>query len=391
MLSSKEIYDYITNVGSSRRGIDNFTKFLEEIGNPHKELKVIHIVGTNGKGSTTMFLQSLLQCRYDKVSTFTSPSIIDIYDRIRINNKFISEEDFNKIFNDIYDLCVRYQLGFFQILTAITFIYFKEQNVDIAVIEAGIGGKNDGTSVVNSEVRLLTTVDQDHTNILGNDIYDICTEKIGALKPKEHLITTVCDKSLRSVIEEFCSTNDNTVEFVCMKTKFDVALVGDFQKYNANLAIECCKYLGLDLSEEEIKSALLAVKWPGRFERITDSFYIDGAHNKQGLRNAVKTANKVFGKNNYKIIFSCLRDKNIQYLYNIIYEYNPNIVVTTFNYHRAYNERELSRYNYEIELDFRKLVDEAYVSDTNYLLVGSLYFICDVIKYLQTKGVYNAY
>ncbi len=237
----KQIKSYLYNLGGASRGLDNFSEFLSKYDNPHQKLRTIQVLGTNGKGSTTAILQRLLSEKYQSVATFTSPALIDVFDRIQINRTDISTEDFTRIFNLIIDDAKEHHLGFFEILCAIAFIYFAENNVEVAIIEAGLGGESDCTSVIDAEVRLLTNVGFDHTEVLGDTIESILKQKLGACTSGDVLITAITDKELTCIIDEYCKVNNINVIYSKNDFDYNLNLIGNHQKSNAALAYECFK------------------------------------------------------------------------------------------------------------------------------------------------------
>ncbi len=388
-MNFSEVRNYMHYVGGSTRGRDNFEEFLKEIDNPHKKIRTIQVLGTNGKGSTSAFLQKLLENKYEKVATFTSPAIVDICDRIQINRSDIPRDDFVRIFNEIHEKAKRYHLGFFEILSAIAFIYFDENNVDYAVIEAGIGGKRDCTSAINAQARLLTNVGYDHTEILGDSIEEILIQKIGACNSGDTLITTINKQDQCEIIDKYCRENHINLIYVKNKTEHNVGLVGEYQKYNAALAHECVKFLGINLTSTQVENAFNTVVWRGRFEKIRDNFYIDGAHNIDGVINSMNTANDVFGKGNYNIISSVLKGKDIYKFEEIFKKNAKNVVFTTFSYPRAYTREELSELDLSIDLDLNKLINNTFNSSENFLFIGSLYFMTEIINILNNEVSYD--
>ncbi len=381
-----EVLNYLFSVGNSVRGVKNFEKFLDKIGNPHLDFKSIHVLGTNGKGSTTMILKQLLIGANYNVASFTSPTVKIVYDRIQVNSNNICEEEFAEIFLEIIDLTKEYKLGFFEILTAIAFIYFSRSNIDYAIIEAGIGGLNDCTSYVKCDVRLLTNIGLDHTNILGGSLDMICLQKLGALNSNEHLITTV-DKNMHSLVTEYCNSRSISFQFVDSNISYELSLKGNHQKKNASLALACINFLRINLDDTIIKNALLSVEWPGRLQQITRNVLIDGAHNISGLEACLNFCNEYYGKNNYSVVFSCLKDKDANQMYNTIKESAKDVVFTTFSFDRAYTESELEKFSFNTNKDYRGLLREALSCKENYLFVGSLYFIYDILKTLEEDEI----
>lgn len=383
------IKEYFYNLGGASRGIENFLEFLAKYDNPHTKYKTIQVLGTNGKGSTTAMVQKLLENKFAKVATFTSPALIDMYDRIQINRIDISEAEFEKIFDLIHDEAVYHQLGFFETLCAIAFIHFANENVDYAIIEAGIGGVRDCTSVIDAQVRLLTNVGFDHVEVLGNTLKKILLQKVGACRSGDTLITTIDEGSQKQVIKKYCKENNVECIFAKKLTKYDLSLMGEYQFKNAGLASECIKFLNVELTEEEFENSFKRVVWCGRFQNIANNTYIDGAHNIDGLLQSIETANKHFGKNNYKVISSVLRGKDVYAFNKILCDNASETTFTTFDYPRAYTIEEMNEFDVKKDFELFSIIDTAIDSNDNYLFVGSLYFVTEIIKYLKEIGRYN--
>ncbi|MFV0499582.1 MAG: bifunctional folylpolyglutamate synthase/dihydrofolate synthase [Bacilli bacterium] len=383
-MNDLEIKEYLYNIGGASKGIDNFKNFLSCYGNPEEKVKCIHVLGTNGKGSTTVMLAKILQTKYKKVGTFTSPAFLDVYDRIQINRIDIEKVKFNKIFNLIYQDTLKYHLGFFEILCAIAFIYYDQEGVDYMIIEAGVGGKYDCTSVINPDVRLLTNVGYDHIDVLGNTLDDILMQKLGACRNGDNLITTISKEHYSSVIE-YCKQNNITYVLVNKIVDFNLSLQGIHQKINASLVYECIRFLNINISLNELAECFKNVSWQGRFEKLKENIYLDGAHNIDGIKVCLQTANDIFGKNNYNIVSSILYGKDIKTFNKEFKNNGKTVVFTTFDYKRAYNINDLLHEDVNVCADFKTLIDQAYINDENYLFVGSLYFVTEIHKYLRSR------
>lgn len=379
-----EIKNYLYNLGGASKGLDNFREFLSLYDNPHLKYKTIQVLGTNGKGSTTAMIEKLLENKYN-VATFTSPAIIDVFDRIQINRLDISEDDFVEIANLIYDDAIKYSLGFFEVLCAIAFIYFSRNNIDYAIIEAGLGGMCDCTSVIKSEVKLLTNVSYDHVDILGNSLEEILMQKIGGVK-NETLLTTLSNETLIPKMKEYCQNNNVELNIIKEKYNKELGLVGEYQKTNASLALACIKHLKIDLSEEIIEESFKNINWNGRFQKISDNIYLDGAHNLDGVKCSLETATNIFGNKNFNVVSSILAGKDIVQFSKMYKEKAKGVVFTTFDYPRAMKKEELLCYNLDVELDFKKLLNNAFKSNENYLFTGSLYFVTEILKYLENDN-----
>ncbi len=385
MKNVKEISNYLYQTARTSAGKETFSQVLELYDNPQNNFEVIHIVGTNGKGSTANFLSDIFKSKY-KIGTFTSPSLLVINDRIKLNQEIMSEEEFVKYYNLVFDDAEKYLLGFFEVLTLISLLYFRDQNIEYAVYESGIGGKRDCTSLLGAKTLILTSVGFDHVEMLGNTLEKICEEKVAALNLNGTLIThNFCD-SVNLVIQENVKCK-NAKLIIAKSCKLDLNMLGDHQQNNANLAIETAKLYGFE--EEEAKIIVKNSCWKGRFECIGSEVYVDGAHNIEGLETAINTAITKFGKNNFTILASFLREKDLDELYAILKKGTSNIQLTTFDYRRALSFEELENLKYPSSVNYVDFVNDYLESGEKLLVTGSLYFVSALLKDLKEQGKYE--
>lgn len=311
-------------------------------------IKKIHVAGTNGKGSTSAYITNILVNNDVKVGTFTSPYLVVFNERIRINNINISNEDLLTYINYFYDLNetifnkYNYKLSFFEIVTLISFKYFYDNNVDAIVIEVGIGGRLDATNILNYDVSIITSIGLDHMQQLGNSLEEIASEKLGILKENGYLISCV-NNDLKDLMIDyannvnakylFIDTNnivniDNNT-FKYLNNEFKISLLGDYQKNNALLAYSAIKYL-YNLNDIDIIEPLSNTKWEGRLEEIVKDVYIDGAHNIPAIEALMSNISKLFSNKKITVLFSALKDKEIQLMLDIISRYNYKTILTSF-------------------------------------------------------------
>lgn len=253
------------------------TKVLKELNNPEKKIKFIHIAGTNGKGSTTYYTSKILSSKY-KVGLFTSPHIRKINERIQTikpkeNFQPISDKKFQEYITRIKDE----DLTFFEALTIIAILYFKDQKVDYAILEVGMGGRLDSTNVITPEITAITSISLDHQQFLGETIEDIASEKLGIVKDEVPLFTTTKNIRLKQLFE------DKTKEKKALLTWVDPdTSITTYQKYNLPIAKAIAKKIGI--TESEINKILKNINLPGRLEWYNDLILIDGAHNIDALQ-----------------------------------------------------------------------------------------------------------
>jgi dihydrofolate synthase/folylpolyglutamate synthase len=316
---------------------------LESFGNPQNKIKTIHVAGTNGKGSTCAMLASVLQESGYLTGLFTSPHLIEYTERIKINNKDISKEDFAELIFQVINRAnfLNIQVTEFEILTIVGFIYFFEKKVDIAVIETGLGGRLDATNVINSpEVTIITDIDFDHTDRLGNTIYEIACEKAGIIKTDKPIITLEDNKGIE-VIKKIAQEKQSPF----LLTKFDfgegykVNLEGLWQKRNLALvikAIKCLREKGVKISNEGLKNGLEKVSWPGRFQYIKEkNILIDSAHNPHGALALRQSLDFYFPDIQRIFLYSSLKTKDYEVFAKNLFKKNDIIVLTKFSFHSS--------------------------------------------------------
>ena len=319
-------------------GLEHTLQLLNEIGNPHNELRLVHIAGTNGKGSTCSLLAKILINHGFKVGLYTSPHLKKFNERIQINDCQIPDEYIATFFKENRIKINEIEATFFETTTAMAFNYFKDQAVDYAVIETGLGGRLDSTNVIIPKVCGITSISLDHTEILGDTIEKIAAEKAGIIKQNVPVFTFEQKPSVLEILRkeadkkksnldittdtdiDIVKSNENGTFFKYSDLEFELPLVGDHQVKNCVLAINISKkLLGGLLDSSKVKSSVKTTKWPGRLEHIkSKNVYYDVAHNFEGIRAMVKTISKIH--HNKKIIglFSIKSEKNIDAICSII-------------------------------------------------------------------------
>lgn len=405
----------------SNYGLERTERLLEKLGNPHKKIKLIHIAGTNGKGSTSSILGNILISHGYKVGFFNSPHLEDIEETIRINNENIKEEEFIELINEIkayVDEVI--EEGFnhpteFEVLTCIMFLYLYRKKVDFGIIEVGLGGRLDSTNVINPILSIITSISLDHINILGDNIKDITKEKCGIIKKNTPVITCIQnDEALEVIIEKASLMNSNLIisnsnNFKFINVSFDdkiyqevgfnfnekeevlrLPLLGEHQIINLSLAISATKelnslnYINLDI--EKVKLGVFNTKWNGRLEVINKEplIVLDGAHNLEGIEVLKRNINKYFKFNNLYLIIGILKDKEVEKMVEVITPIAKEVYTLEPNSIRAEKANDLKeiikKYNDNVEAfeDYNKSIKEALskASEKDLILVcGSLYMI----------------
>ena len=402
--------------GSPIKDLSRFADLTNKLGNPQKNLKFIHVAGTNGKGSTVRFCASaLIEAGY-KVGEFTSPFIIEYTDRIRINNKDIPKNcvaNFAQIVAETIKDNKEYSQ--FEITTAIAFLYFNQENCDVICLETGIGGLVDSTNIVeNTIVSIITSISYDHTRILGNTIEEIATQKAGIIKPNSNVILSVdnvaevekiVSKTAKDKKSEFFVPDINSLsivksdmlgsEFSYKNEEYTLKMIGKHQIYNAMSAIEALNILssyGFEISTSAIKKGLANATVCARAEIVSENplVIIDGAHNPSGAKTL---ADMLLQANQKQVVMivGMLAEKNAE---DSIAEFskvaNTPICVDTFHpgaiksYELAEIFKRHGKYA-KIAVDIQDAIRQAYETcGTNGTIVicGSLYLASELRKYL---------
>lgn len=403
---------YIENIKrkEKRTNLNRMHRALEMLGNPERAYKVIHVAGTNGKGSTVSYLTSILMEAGFSVGSFISPYVIKFNERIMYNLSYISDEDLVKYANIIYDLKLKLEeedevITFFEFITLMGLLYFKDKHVEFAVVEVGLGGVLDATNIFDHALRIITNIGFDHMNALGNTLSEIADKKLGILHENEKLISAV-DESLLKQFEDhskelnsrlYWVNNDikdinesfKGVSFKYKNEEFRTPLLGIFQAYNAALAIEAVRQIMPDISSRTIQSALDKTVWPGRLQIIKHKpiILIDGGHNIHGIDAVVKS---IKGLTNQKIhvLFTALKDKEIDKMLRALDEIASDYIFTTINDSRASSIMDILAVNqkpYKAIDDYKEALSylDNFGPDEIILVTGSLHFISLVINFLK--------
>jgi len=320
--------------------LESIKKFLRIIGNPERKIKTIHVAGTNGKGSVCAMISSVLAEAGFKVGMFTSPHLTKVNERIRFDNELISNDDFKRIANFIYETEKKnnISLTFFETLTVMAFIYFNEKKLDYAVMETGMGGRLDATNVAKPIISVITNIGLEHRDILGNTIKDIAKEKAGIIKPNTTVVTNAKGKAL-SVIEKVAEKHNSRIIVAKNLKNIELNLKGEYQKENASTAFAVLKELGIN--KNIILRGLKKAYWPGRFEFMNKNILLDCAHNPDGIKALVKSIKKL----NYKnliIVIGVMKDKNINSIAKKLEKLNPMVIVTKASVSRSRGPEEIS-------------------------------------------------
>lgn len=388
-------------------GLTAIEEALARVGNPENKLQVVHLAGTNGKGSTLTFLESIAKEHDLRVGKFMSPCIVDVHDQIQVEGQAITEEEMNHVFQQMQAAGLSGKLTDFELLTVAAFLHFVASNVDIALVEAGMGGLLDSTNVVTPIVSIIPSIALEHTNFLGDTIESIAYHKAGIIKPyrpvivgelpseAKDIVYQVAQKKHSSVLElnhQFNVEQENDGESYkhnnngCYITKLIRTMKGAHQGNNMALAItaffEVATALELQVSKDAVQKAVKNATILGRFEEIMPYIFLDGAHNPASAEKLIETIKQEFPGEQITFVIGILADKAVEEILQLFEQVSDYFYFVDFDNPRAmaaHNMLELSNASHKAVLEdyvqFLKLQSE---SKSRTIVSGSLYLLTEV-------------
>ena len=379
-----------------RHGLAPLQEVLAATGSPQQKLKIIHVAGTNGKGSVCNDLNAILTAAGHCTGMFTSPHLISHRDRIRIGTAWISKDEFEAYLERFHALIEEKQLGMFEIDLLIALHWFADRKTDFAIIETGIGGRLDNTNALGkTELSIITSIGFDHMEILGSRIQQIAFEKAGIIKPYGHCLSGMMAKPAASVIRQRAWLLHAALHTVKVVENHDTSFVfegvrytvqgGLYQKQNAALALAGAKYLGVRICDPKIIDALAQASWPGRFETVKEDprVILDGAHNPAGIQALITSLDALKGEKT--IVYSALKDKAFLKMAALLKGHCERLIITTFSDERAMADLG-SFAGYEVIPDYREALAAAEALHRTVIVTGSLHFISAVrVLYMEQQ------
>lgn len=410
------------NVGT---GVERGRRLLSILNNPEKDLRVIHVAGTNGKGSVCSYIEACLRTQGYRVGMFTSPHLNTIRERIQINRELIPEDIFTEYFNKIYEYVNsnNLKLAYFDFFFGIAMLYFSKQKVDYVVMETGLGGKLDATNAIERPIcSVITAIGLEHTAILGDTLEKIAAEKAGIIKKgipvvytdNEALVTQVIKKkaeesnSFSYGVDEgqyaIIKNLNGCIDFLINNEYysndcFHLATPAVYQVENAVLALMVCAVLertyGLNMTDENISRALASNKWQGRMEKVADNIYVDGAHNPHGIRRFVQSVDAMYESSDKKaaLLFSVVNDKNFEEMIEILcYCKAFSRIAVTVTGGKRQLDREYIKESFKRHTDIDiEVYNNAYDAiraleyENMIFCTGSLYLVADIKAALENN------
>lgn len=378
-------------------GLETMRALLGRLGNPHESLRFIHIAGTNGKGSVAAMSQAALQAAGYRAGLYTSPHLVSFCERFQINSQMIAEADVVRLVEQI-----RPHLAhtgeraptFFELVTALALLYFREQRVDVVVWETGLGGRLDATNIVTPLVSVITNVAFDHRQYLGETLAEIAAEKAGIIKPGVPVVTAAQSPEALRVIRETCAARGCRLTEVAEPLAGRFALAGEHQRWNAATAVAALCASGLTMTEEQINQGVRQARWPGRFQvvRWEPSVVLDGAHNPAAAAVLAATLRVEFPGKPVTLILGVLRDKDYEQVCRLLAPLAWRIFCVPVQSERSSDPVELAgccrRANPQAAVIVSENLAAAYAAATvdpsgAVVITGSLFLVGEALAQLQ--------
>jgi len=426
-----------TQAAAAKFDLENIRALAAALGHPERKYRSVHIAGTNGKGSTAAFTESILRTAGFRTGLYTSPHLEKINERIRVNGEEISDGEFAESFTKIQALIeillatgkLRAHPTFFEVVTALAFEHFAKACVEIAIIEVGLGGRLDATNVLTPEVSVITHVDFDHENFLGHSLAEIAGEKAGIIKTGVPLVLAEQRTEAREVIvkrahelgapvhkteEEFRAESIGfedgcaraNVAEVKSGARFRVAprLRGRFQLWNALNGIGVAQILrgrGTNISAAEIEEGIANTVWPGRIEKLQSEpdVFLDGAHNPSAAQELANFLKENFAERKIVLLFAAMRDKAVDEIAGILFPHASEVIFTQPRISRSISAVQLAEMAGEYAVHFRVIpnaeaaLEEALMQSgprDAIFVTGSLYLVGELRQYWKTRAQVSA-
>lgn len=424
-MNKSEAIAYIENYswGKTKLGLSRTRQLLEMLGNPQKNLKFVHVAGSNGKGSTCAFMASVLKKAGYKTGLYTSPYLQEFSERIKINDVNISGIRLTEVTEKVKSFAEEMEdhPTQFELITAIAMLYFYEENVDIVVLEVGMGGEFDSTNIIDSPlVAVITNVGLEHTEYLGDTIEEIAKTKSGIIKPGSNVVLYDGDERVSNVVLEkaqsvgadFVKCDFEKIEIVYSKLSgqkfiykdkaYSIRLAGEHQIKNCVVAIEAIEVLrrlGFSVSENALAEGLEETRWPARLEVLSEEplFILDGGHNPQCAGALTKALRDLLGNQKFTFIVGILADKNYEEVFDILMPFANRFICLTPENPRAMKAEDLAKFlnskgasaeyfdDNDSKLAVEKAIRKSFELESGVIAFGSLYMAGLIRDYFEKE------
>jgi dihydrofolate synthase/folylpolyglutamate synthase len=376
---------YSTQQFGIKLGLDNIRRLLNALGAPHERLSLLHVAGTNGKGSVCAMLDAMLRAAGRKTGLYTSPHLIDFRERIRVGGKKIPREAATHGLETLRQVTTDWDRSpsFFEFTTALAVQHFADSGCEFVVLETGMGGRLDATNVVTPVVSVITPIALDHMRWLGKTVAEVAWEKAGIIKPSVPVVSARQDRAAAKVIAR--RAKELGCSLTVVEAAWDgaeLALRGGHQRENAALAIASLRAAGLRISDDAILQGLRDVRWPGRFQVLGERFVLDGCHNPHAAKQLVVNWRHHFGTEQADVIFGALADKDYLKMLQILAPITREVLLVRVRSERAANPKDLASACPVPHRIFAGAKDALAASQGRTLVTGSLFLVGEVLELL---------
>jgi dihydrofolate synthase/folylpolyglutamate synthase len=382
---------YSTQAAGIKLGLENVRRLLDALGNPHRQLTCIHVAGTNGKGSVSAMLDSVGRAAGLRTGLYTSPHLVRFNERIQVSGQPITDDEVLHGLSVIREAIARSGCTptFFEIATALGFLHFLTQRVDLAIMETGLGGRLDATNLITPLVSVLTSIDLDHQKILGDSRAKIAREKAGIIKPGVPVVSISQTADVREVIDEVAASLNSPVTYTTEPiTDLQIGLAGAHQRLNAAVARDALAVANLGVSSGALKTGLKSVFWPGRFQTLGDRLTIDGAHNLAASQQLVETWRECHPDASPTIVFGGLRDKDLDKMLAALAPIASRFFLVPVKNTRGENPASIqlpSGISGVVFPGAQEAVEAANKLAEPILVTGSLFLVGEVLSWIQPE------
>jgi len=390
---------YASQMHGIKLGLENIQRLTTALGvkvSGPEAPKFLHVAGTNGKGSVCALLDACCRAGGRRSGLFTSPHLLTFRERIRVNGEMISEAAVAEGLTKIRDLTKDWDHAatFFEIATALALEWFQRQDAEVVALETGLGGRLDATNVVTPAVCVLTPIDLDHQQWLGDSIEAIAAEKAGILKPGAPAVSAPQADEVRDVFERIAAERGAPLHYIeTPLTGYEIGLAGSHQPWNAALAVQALALAGLHLPEDAIARGLREVNWPGRFQQIRLRFILDGAHNPAAAQRLAATWREEYGEKRATLILGILRDKEVRGICEALLPIAGRILAVPVPNPRSSTPQEICRAIGKVAprqeciavRDLPAAIRIAQSMERRTLITGSLFLVGEALAYFEAQ------
>ena len=395
---------YATQLHGIHLGLENIQRLTEALGirvSGPDAPKFLHVAGTNGKGSTCAMLDACCRAAGLRTGLFTSPHLVTFRERIRLGGTMITEEEVAARLSEIRELTDGWDHAptFFEIATALALAWFQRCGAEVVVLETGMGGRLDATNVVTPAVSVITPIDMDHQQWLGDSLPAIAMEKAGIIKPDVPVVTAPQADEVRTLLAQVAMHRGAAMNFVVTPLDgMEIALAGSHQRWNAALAVHAMELADLEIPAGAIAQGLRSVEWPGRFQQITPRFVLDGAHNPSSALRLAETWRETFGEKRATLILGILQDKDVRGVCEALLPVAGRILAVPVQNPRSATPQEICRAIGQIAprqeriavRDLPAAIRIASSMERRTLITGSLFLVGEALAHFQASETREA-